>query len=66
MPEPCSVCWREVPALPEQFERYLLEVGEKIRWKRARPFVMRELRTHLEEQTEAFLGAVTKILKGRK
>ena len=57
MPEPCSVCWREVPALPEQFERYLLEVGEKIRWKRARPFVMRELRTHLEEQKEAFLAA---------
>ena len=43
--------------MPEQFERYLQAVGEKIRWERARPFVLRELRTHLEEQREAFLAA---------
>ena len=56
MPEPCSACWREVSVLPERFERYLLAAGEKIRWKRARPFALRELRTHLEEQKEAFLA----------
>ena len=57
MPDPCSVCWREGLALPERFERYLLAVGEKIRWKRARSFALRELQTHLEEQKEAFLAA---------
>ena len=43
--------------MPERFERYLLSVGEKIRWGRARPFVLRELQTHLEEQKEVFLEA---------
>ena len=43
--------------MPEWFEQYLLAVGEKIRWKRARLFALRELRTHLEEQKEDFLAA---------
>ena len=43
--------------MPERFEAYLLAVAEQIQWKRARPFVLRELRTHLEEQKEAFLAS---------
>lgn len=55
MPELCSVCWKEVPALPECFEAYLNEVGQTIGWPRARSFALRELRTHLLEQRDCFL-----------
>ena len=40
--------------MSERFEVYLCSVAEKIRWKRARPFALRELRIHLLEQKEAF------------
>lgn len=54
MPEPCSAFWKGAPDLSERFEVYLCSVAEKIRWKRARPFALRELRIHLLEQKEAF------------
>lgn len=56
MPEPCSVCWKGAPALPERFEKYLGQVARSVRWKRARPFALRELRTHLLEQKDAFMA----------
>ena len=55
MPGLCSVYWKEEPALPERFKEYLSQVEQSIRWQRARPFALRELRTHLLEQKEFFL-----------
>ena len=55
MPGPCSGFWREALALPERFASYLEQVGDSIRWYRARPFALRELRTHLLEQRDCFL-----------
>ena len=40
--------------MPERFTVYLVEVGQAIRWRRARSFALRELRTHLIEQKECF------------
>lgn len=40
--------------MAEQIERYLETAGAQVRWKRVRPALERELRTHLEEQTEAY------------
>ena len=57
MRAPCSACWRGVPALPERLEAYLDAVAASIGWRRARPFVLRELRTHLLEQKEDFLAS---------
>ena len=48
--------WREAPALPEGFQTYLDQVAAAIPWRRARPFALRELRTHLLEQKDAFLA----------
>lgn len=42
--------------MAEQIERYLETAGAQVRWKRVRPALERELRTHLEEQTEAYLA----------
>lgn len=53
----CSRCWKEVPALPEQFAEYLKTAGEQIRWKRARASLLAELRTHLLDQRDACLEA---------
>lgn len=41
-------------AKPETMEAYLASVGEQIRWRRARPLVLRELGRHLEDQRVAF------------
>ena len=41
---------------PETIETYLETVEAQIRWKRARPVVLRELRTHLEDQRADFLA----------
>jgi len=41
--------------LPEGFEDYLRTAGEQIRWKRARPALLSELRTHLLDQQDACL-----------
>ena len=40
--------------MAERIERYLETAGAQVRWKRVRPALQRELRTHLEEQTEAY------------
>lgn len=56
MPGPCSVCWKGAPALPERFNDYLDQVAQVIRWRRARPFALRELRTHLLEQKDCFMA----------
>lgn len=40
-----------------QMEQYLRQVEEQIRWKRARPVVIGELRQHLEDQRDACLGS---------
>ena len=42
--------------MAERIERYLETAGAQVRWKRVRPALKRELRTHLEEQTEAYLA----------
>ena len=42
--------------MAEQIERYLETAGAQVRWRRVRPALERELRTHLEEQTEAYLA----------
>ena len=41
--------------MAERIERYLETAGAQVRWKRVRPALERELRTHLEEQAEAYL-----------
>lgn len=48
--------WRGASALPERFECYLDAVAAAVRWRRARPFALKELRTHLIEQREAYLA----------
>lgn len=53
MPEPSSGCWKGALPLPERIERYLQTISEQIRWKRARPALLRELRTHALEQLDA-------------
>ena len=40
--------------MAERIEQYLDEVGAQVRWKRVRPALTQELRTHLEEQAEAY------------
>ena len=42
--------------MAERIERYLETAGAQVRWKRVRTALERELRTHLEEQTEAYLA----------
>lgn len=42
--------------MPERFTHYLDAVAASIRWRRARPFALKELRTHLLEQREANLA----------
>ena len=42
--------------MAEQIERYLETAGAQVRWKRVRPALERELRTHLKEQTEAYVS----------
>lgn len=42
---------------PETVEAYLAAAGEQIRWRRARPLVLRELERHLEDQRDAFVQA---------
>ena len=41
--------------MPETIQAYLEAVREQIRWKRARPVLVRELGRHLEDQRDAFL-----------
>ena len=43
--------------MPERLEAYLDAVAASIGWRRARPFVLLELRTHLLEQKEDFLAS---------
>ena len=40
--------------MPETIQAYLEAVREQIRWKRARPVLVRELGQHLEDQRDAF------------
>lgn len=40
---------------PETMAAYLTAAGEQIRWRRARPLVLRELERHLEDQRDAFV-----------
>ena len=40
--------------MAERIEQYLDTVGAHVRWKRVRPALTQELRTHLEEQAEAY------------
>lgn len=40
--------------MAERIEQYLDTVGAQVRWKRVRPALTQELRTHLEEQAEAY------------
>ena len=42
--------------MAERIEWYLETAGAQVRWKRVRTALERELRTHLEEQTEAYLA----------
>lgn len=41
--------------MPETIQAYLEAVREQIRWKRARPVLIRELGQHLEDQRSAFV-----------
>lgn len=41
--------------MPETIQAYLETVQEQIRWKRARPVLVRELARHLEDQRDDFL-----------
>lgn len=41
--------------MPETIQAYLEAVQEQIRWKRARPVLIRELERHLEDQRDDFL-----------
>lgn len=41
--------------MPETIQAYLEAVREQIRWKRARPVLIRELGQHLEDQRDTFL-----------
>ena len=41
--------------MAETIREYLDTVQEQIRWKRARPVVVRELEQHLTDQRDAFL-----------
>ena len=41
--------------MPETIQAYLEAVREQIRWKRARPVLIRELEQHLEDQRDAFV-----------
>lgn len=43
--------------MPERLEQYLMQIGEQIRWKRARPILLRELETHVLEQLDTCLEA---------
>lgn len=41
--------------MPEKLEQYLTQIGEQIRWKRARPTLLRELETHALAQLDTCL-----------
>ena len=41
--------------MADRIERYLTVAGEQIRWKRAKPAILEELRTHLLDQRDAYL-----------
>lgn len=41
--------------MPETIQAYLETVREQIRWKRARPVLVRELEQHLEDQRDDFI-----------
>ena len=41
--------------MADTIRAYLDTVQEQIRWKRARPLVIRELEQHLADQRDAFL-----------
>ena len=43
--------------VPDTIRGYLDAAAEQIRWRRARPPVLRELRTHLEDQRDEFQAA---------
>lgn len=53
---PCFGCWKEVPDMSDRIEIYLSVAGEQIRWKRAKPALLEELRTHLLDQRDACLA----------
>ena len=42
--------------MPDRIERYLELAGEQIRWKRAKPALLEELRTHLLDQRDDCLA----------
>ena len=42
--------------MPNRFEQYLTLAGEQIRWKRARPRLLSELRTHLLDERDGCLA----------
>ena len=41
--------------LPEKLEQYLTQIGEQIRWKQARPILLREPENHALEQLDTCL-----------
>ena len=41
--------------MPERLEQYLTQIGEQIRWKRARSILLRELENHALEQLDTCL-----------
>lgn len=41
--------------MPEKLKQYLTQIGEQIRWKRARPILLRELEDHALEQLDTCL-----------
>lgn len=55
MPPLSKRCWEGVFLLPEMLEQYLGQIGEQIRWKRARPVLIKELTSHALEQMDACL-----------
>ena len=42
--------------MPDRLQDYLRQVGEQIRWKRARPRLLSELETHLLDQRDDCLS----------
>ncbi len=41
--------------LPEQFNAYIAQICDQLRWKKARPVIQREMEAHLCDQYDAFV-----------
>lgn len=53
MPPPWRAYWREGSSVAREMADYLDRVGQRIRWPRARTYLLRELSAHLEDQRAA-------------